>query len=229
MAREDLSVRPTPERDPLRPVLEVARRLGLSTKNVAEFIGTEGMRSLDCGELIARGDFDTPLIREREITRFMQEHREALKEGARPVILESIVENTPFLVAFAFVMALEDGDINRVWEASSDASRDAFDGPKALTEWWRSYLDIANASRPGVASGLYPLGEHAVAVMYLPDTPASGGIVQGPTFLTGNPLAVVEQANGWRIDQPTQDDQDWYELIVGRQRPESDGAASGPT
>lgn len=219
------------DRDRLLPVDEVARRLGVSTQTVVVHVRENGLRSLDGGELLAHGDRHTPLIRERELTRFIQEHIDTLRSASKSVVTDDLVQNTPVLVAYAFVMALADEDADTVWQASSCASREAFNTQKDLVKWWSQYLDIDTAPDPGVSSAMYPIGDAAIAVNYIADTPPSGGVIQRPTLIEANPLALVEDPDGWRVDQPLQARcADWKHLVAAAQPASSDpDDANGPT
>jgi hypothetical protein len=214
--------------DPLMPVDEVARWLGVAPTTVASHVIESGMRSLDDGTLIAAGDRTTPLIRSREVRRFMREQL-ALMKGPRPQVPTNVIENTPALTALAFVLALQDGDIERVWDVSSAASREASDSKEDLAAWWSEYLDIENAPDPGISSGIYSIGERALAVMYIADTVPSGGVLKRAAMVTANPLALVEEEDGWRVDQPLQARcKDWRHLVGALQSPsEAEGGASG--
>lgn len=213
------------------PVDEVARRLGVSTHTVVTHVLENGLRSLDRGELIAAGDRETPLIREREMTRFIKEQIAALESAAKPIVSNDLLKNTPVLTAYAFVMALQEGNHDTVWQASSAASQEAFGTPAALAKWWSDYLDIKNAPEPGIASAMYPIGEQAVAVKYIADTPPSGGVMQQATVVQANPLALIEDSDGWRVDQPLQERCGEWKHIIGGGQPDlaADDAAKGPT
>jgi hypothetical protein len=216
--------------DPLMPVDEVARWLGVSPVTITSYVVQGGLKSLDEGKMIAAGDRSTPLIRSREVRRYMKEQFEALKTAARPSISENLIENVPLLVAYTFVMALQDKDQKRVWDASSEASQQALVDAPSLFKWWSDYLDIERAAEPGVTSGIYSIGERAVAVMYVADTPPSGGIMQRPTMVIGNPLALVEDPDGWRVDQPLQARCREWKHLAGAPQPgrDSGAGASGP-
>lgn len=218
------------EGNPLLPVVEVARRLGVSNVTVAGHVLHGGLRALDQGELIAAGDFNTPLIREQEMERFTEDLAAALQSAPKPMVPDNPIESIPFLVGYAFVMALAEGDIEKVWEASSQASREAFETARELAAWWSDYLGIKQATEPGVASGLYPIADGAVALMYIADTPPSGGIVARGTVTYSNPLALVEDPDGWRVDQPMQARcKEWRHLAGGPQPSEVEAEESAKT
>jgi hypothetical protein len=217
------------ESDPLLSVVEVARLVGVGTPTAVSYVLEMGLRSLDEGELIKGQQLDLPLIRRSELARFTEELGEQLSTVPAPQTPASLIENEAFLAAYHFVMSLQEGNLEGVWETASRASKKALGDPKKLGAWWAQYLDIANATEPGVASGIYPIDDETVAIKYLADTPASGGFMKAGAIVNAIPLALVHDPEGWRLDQPTQERcADWRHVVGGPQPAGESGSANGP-
>jgi hypothetical protein len=215
--------------DPLLSVVEVARLMGVGMPTAVRYVLGMGLRSLDEGELIKVERLDLPLIRRSELDRFAEELEAELPPVPASQTPANLVENEAFLAAYHFVMSLQEGNLEGVWNTSSRASKEALESPKNLARWWGQYLDIASASEPGVASGVYSIDDKTVAIKYMADTPASGGYMKVGTIVEAIPLALVHDPEGWRLDQPTQDRcAEWRHIVGGPQPEGGSGSANGP-
>ncbi len=215
--------------DQLLSVVEVARLMGVGMPTAVGYVMDMGLRSLDEGELIKAERLEVPLIRRSELDRFAEELKAELPPAPAPQAPANLVENEAFLAAYHFVMSLQAGDFDGVWNTASRASKEALESPKNLASWWSRYLDIANASEPGVASGVYSIDDETVAIKYMADTPASGGYMKVGTIVEATPLALVLDPEGWRLDQPTQERcAEWRHIVGGPQPEGGSGSANGP-
>jgi hypothetical protein len=215
--------------NPLLSVVEIARLMGVATPTAVNYVLKMGLRSLDEGELIRTKRFDLPLIRRSELARFVEDLGKQLPAVPAPQTPPNLIENEAFLAAYHFVMSLQEGNLEGVWNTASQASKEAMGDPKKLAKWWSQYLDISNASEPGVASGVYSINDEAVAIKYMADTPASGGFMKEGTIVEATPLALVHDPEGWRLDQPMQERCAEWGHIVGCPQPEGEsGLANGP-
>jgi hypothetical protein len=217
------------EIDPLLSVVEVARLMGVGNPTAVKYVAQMGLRSLDEGDLIKAGRLDLPLIRRRELARFATETGEQLPPVPASETPAKLIQNEAFLAAYHFVMSLQEGNLEGVWNTASRASQEALNTPEELTSWWGQYLDISTASEPGVSSGVYPIDEDSVAIKYMADTPPSGGFMKVGTVVEAIPLALVRDPEGWRLDQPMQERcAEWRHIVGGPHVGSDPGSANGP-
>jgi hypothetical protein len=215
--------------DPLLSILEVARLAGVGTPTAIGYVVEMGLRSLDQGVFIRSGRLDLPVIRRSEFDRFVDQYEGSLPAEVAPFLPENMLDSEELLAAFYFVMSLQDGDLDGVWNTSSRASKEALGDPKTLANWWSQYLAIADASEPGVSSAVYLIGKEQVAIKYMADTPPSGGIMKGRAIVEANPIGLVLDPEGWRVDQPLQARcAEWRHLVGGPPPDEASGTANGP-
>jgi hypothetical protein len=187
--------------DPLLSVSQVARMWGTGLDIVVELVASRTLPSLDRGELVAKGRFDVPLIRE-SWAKFMS------LDGADSS--HRVVDPPPgnkmhpaCHVAVDVLSALDEGDAGALYRLSSKASKKGRD-PKALYERWIELVDGGFPSDSGVGSTIYTLAPlPALAARVFSDAPKVPRAVDVATparLIAVFPL--VEEKGEWKVDLP---------------------------
>lgn len=218
--------------DELLSVNDVARLWGTGLTAVAQSIESGQLLSLDRGLLIAEGRYDVPLIRRSWAAALQQDSPGASRTLAPPPgeSFHPAVET-----AFDFHKALDLGDADGVFAASSAGSR-AGRSPEDLLAAWRaagSHLVQPNA---GVGTTIYTLTPvEAVVARIMADAPALPRAATKPTPATMiDVLPLVLEGDRWQVDLSLFERRsEWSHLITsplpdseaGPESPESSSAA----
>lgn len=211
-----------PYDDELLSVNDVARLWGTGLTAVAQSIESGQLLSLDRGLLVAEGRYDVPLIRRSWAESLQQDSPGASRTLAPPPEESFHLAVEP---AFDFHKALDLGDADSVFAASSAESR-AGRSPEDLLAAWRaagSHLIQPNA---GVGTTIYTLTPvEAVAARIMADAPALPRAVTKPTPATMiDVLPLVLEGDRWRVDLPLFERRSEWSHLISSPLPASDGA-----
>lgn len=215
---------PDPKPNPLLSVDEVGVELGVTPNVVAYYVANGELVSVDEGSLVGRGRNDIPLIRLSEVERLQAAWaRLSAEKGQAEVVYPKSPEEHPGLMAATvFLYAVQEKNASEAFELSSEASKKHFGTAEKLLQWWRRYLGGPGLAKMGIASGVYTLRRHnALAVRYVSEAVPGGFVVRHTTVIPeAMPIALVHEADGWKVDYPLQERRGEWEQEAGTLSPD---------
>lgn len=214
---------PSPLRDDLLSVNDVARLWGTGLTAVARSVDVGEVLSLDRGLLIAEGRYDVPVIRRSwaEAPRRDSPGASRILHPPSEAAFHPAVET-----AFDFHKALDLDDAGGVSATSTAASCEGRTPDELLGQWQRvgSHLLQPDA---GVGTTVYSLAPlDAVAARIIADAPALPRAVTKPTPATMiDALPLVLEEDSWRVDLPLfERREEWIHLLTSPP-PDSEGGS----
>lgn len=198
--------------DPLLSVEDIARHWKVSTAAVVPLVVDGSIASLDGGRLVSSTHLDVPCIR----LSWAERVRVDSPGAVRRIDTADAGVHPAAAAAYQLHVALQDNDVEAVWNLSSLASRAMTRAPEELLQEWRRHLASALGPDVSLTTGVYRLDPYpGVGVRLIHESAPIPYLVEKPTpVLAAGLIPLVHEEDVWRGDLAlARLDVDWAALL----------------